>query len=239
MWRDFSLSRRGDSHSQNSSTTSASSFGSYHTKSSSEFHKNNVPPLLQQPPPPHHLMGNGQPRSSYSLPHPAHLQSNARWQHLQLEQNAMMQQQRSTLMHSPSYPHIPSAGTDPHLMMHSNGGSGGGGGRPRPVSMYEMPPPPSPNSGSGGGGGFSFIPNLLMPNRSKGQAPQPPAMMSSGYNASAPASLQHQFHGKHSQQQQQQPKTGQIMRQGPGELVRDMEAVGGMRRKGSVSSSDG
>lgn len=113
-------------------------------------------------------------------------------------------------MHSPSYPHIPSAGGDQHLL-HSNGG----GGRPRPVSMYDTPPSSGGGGGERGGGGFSFIPSLLMPNRSKGQAPAAPPPH--GYNASAPASLQHQFYGKN---QQQQPKKGQIMRQGPGELVR-------------------
>lgn len=238
MWRDFSLSRRngnsgggggGETHSQSPSSTT-SSFGSYQTKSTSEFHKNNVPQFingqhqqqqqqLPQAPP--------QTRSAYSLPHPAHLQSNARWQNLHAhDQNAaammMMhqQQQRSTLMHSPSYPHIPSANGDHHLLR--GDGERGGGGKPRPVSMYDMPP--SSNGGGGGGGGFSFIPSILLPNRSKGQAPMPP-----GYNGSAPASLQHpSYYGKQQQQQQQQqaPKKGQIMRQGPGELVR-----GGIRIK--------
>lgn len=220
MWRDFSLSssRRDNSHSQSaSSTNSASSFGSYQTKSTSEFHKNNVPQLMH-PQQQQQLILNGQQRSSYSLPHPAHMQSNARWQHLHPhEQNAMMLQQqqqqqqlhRSTLMHSPSYPHIPSSGGDQHLL-HGNG-------RPqRPVSMYDTPS--SNGGGGGGGGGFSFIPNLLMPNRSKGQQQQTPPP--SSYNTSAPASLQHQFFAKQQQQQQQQPKKGQIMRQGPGELVR-------------------
>lgn len=204
MWRDFTMSSRREANSGG---------GSYQTKSTSEFHKNHVPQLISGPQP--------NLRSSYSLPHPAHLQSNTRWQHLHHhDQNVMMmqqqQQQRSTLMHSPSYPHIPSAGGDQHLLHgHSNGDNHRG--RPRPVSMYDTPP----SSGGGGGGGFSFIPNLLMPNRSKSSAavvPGPPI----GYNASAPASLQHQYHGKH-YQQQQPPKKGQIMRQGPGELVRNGE----------------
>lgn len=118
-------------------------------------------------------------------------------------------------MHSPSYPHIPSSGGDQHLLHGSNGGSGG---RPRPVSMYDTPP--SNGNSGGGGGGFSFIPNLLMPNRNKSSAAQVP--MSAGYNGSAPASLQHQFFGKQ-QQQQAQPKKGQIRRQSPGELVRLIE----------------
>lgn len=207
MWRDFTMSSRRESNNT----------GSYQTKSTSEFHKNSVPQLLhpQQQSQQQQIIINGQQRSSYSLPHPAHLQSNTRWQHLQHDQhqNAMLQQplHRSTLMHSPSYQHIPSAG-DPHLLQqHINGEHRGGGGRPRPVSMYDTPP--------SSGGGFSFIPSLLMPNRSKGNtaASGPPI----GYNASAPASLQHQFHAKH-QQQQQQPKKGQIMRQGPGELVRNV-----------------
>lgn len=216
MWRDFTMSSRRES----------SNTGSYQTKSTSEFHKNSVPQLLhpqqqQSQQQQQQIIINGQQRSSYSLPHPAHMQSNTRWQHLQHDQhqNAMLQQQqplhRSTLMHSPSYPHIPSAG-DPHLLLplHSNGEHRGGGGRPRPVSMYDTPP-------SSGGGGFSFIPSLLMPNRSKGNSAAAGPQI--GYNASAPASLQHQFHAKHQQQQQQQPKKGQIMRQGPGELVRDVD----------------
>lgn len=214
MWRDFTMSSRRESHSQSPSTNSSSSFGSYQTKSTSEFHKNNVPQLLNAAPTQQQqLIINGQQRSSYSLPHPAHMQSNARWQNLHHhEQNAMMQQQqRSTLMHSPSYPHIPSSGGDQHLLH-------GSGGRPRPVSMYDTPP--SNGNSGGGGGGFSFIPNLLMPNRNKSSAAQVP--MSAGYNGSAPASLQHQFFGKQ-QQQQAQPKKGQIRRQSPGELVRLIE----------------
>lgn len=60
-------------------------------------------------------------RSSYSLPHPAHVQSNQRWQHYG---------EQRPISHSPSYPHIPS---------HVNGNNGNLPLRSRPVSMYDMP----------------------------------------------------------------------------------------------------
>lgn len=224
MWRDFSMSSRGG---QNSNGAQSAGLGSYQTKSTSEFHKNSVPQLGHHPHQPQSLLmvngGGSGPRSSYSLPHPAHLQSNTRWQGMHHDQPmkpqppGMMGPQRSSLMHSPSYPHIPSAG-DPH---HSNGDHRGG--RPRPVSMYDMP---QSAGGTERSSGFSFIPSLLLPNKSKSSSASSAPLMAYGYNgASAPASLQ-QHHYHHPQQHQQQPKKGQIMRQGPGELVRPTEAGG-------------
>lgn len=103
-------------------------------------------------------------RSSYSLPHPAHVQSNQRWQHyaeqhqLQQQQQHHLQQQQRPLSHSPSYQHIPSS------VVNSSGGAGNHHHhqvRSRPVSMYDMPygtqqphsfssfmPPPPPPSAS-------------------------------------------------------------------------------------------
>lgn len=83
-------------------------------------------------------------RSSYSLPHPAHVQSNQRWQHYG----------DRPISHSPSYQHIPSQIPPPN-----NDRGGGVNLRSRPVSMYDMPMHTmhQPHSFS------SFTPQQLLP----------------------------------------------------------------------------
>lgn len=83
------------------------------------------------PQPPSAINGNkwnvpGQ-RSSYSLPHPGHVQSNMRWQHQQKPDTQLSNSTRN-LTHTPSFLHPSKDINRPPNM-----------GRARPVSMYETP----------------------------------------------------------------------------------------------------
>lgn len=165
-------------------------------------------------------------RSSYSLPHPAHVQSNQRWQHYAAEPPPPHHLQQRPLSHSPSYPHIPSS-----VISNGHGvGSGGGGQMPhhqvrsRPVSMYDMPSYTSqqPHSFS------SFM----------AAGPPPPSqskMMMQ--NAKHHHSHQMQQHQQHHQSQHYingnsieskggGDRNGALhLRQKPGELVRDTRFI--------------
>lgn len=160
-------------------------------------------------------------RSSYSLPHPAHVQSNQRWQHYSAEPPPPHHMQQRPLSHSPSYQHIPSS-------VVSNG-IGPGGNHPhhqvrsRPVSMYDMPSYASqqPHSFS------SFM----------AAAPPPPPSAASKMmmqNAKHHHQYQQQQQHHHHQQPHHHHSNGNLaeskggggggnsihMRQKPGELVR-------------------
>lgn len=83
------------------------------------------------PQPPSAINGNkwnvpGQ-RSSYSLPHPGHVQSNMRWQHQQ-KPDIQLSNSTRNLTHTPSFLHPSKDINRPPNM-----------GRARPVSMYETP----------------------------------------------------------------------------------------------------
>lgn len=93
-------------------------------------------------------------RSSYSLPHPGHVQSNIRWQHQQKpDLNPQLSSSTRNLTHTPSFLH-PSK--DVHRPPHM--------GRARPVSMYETPTTSMPNNQLGfhqngfGGGKLGVTP---------------------------------------------------------------------------------
>lgn len=91
-------------------------------------------------------------RSSYSLPHPGHVQSNMRWQHQQQKPEPQLSSSTRNLTHTPSFLHPSKDINRPPPNM----------GRARPVSMYETPTnslafhqngfggkvPPTPKNGS-------------------------------------------------------------------------------------------
>lgn len=96
-------------------------------------------------------------RSSYSLPHPGHVQSNMRWQHQQKpDHNPQLSNSTRNLTHTPSFLHPSKDVNRPPPNMGPNMG------RARPVSMYETPtssigfhqngfggkPPVTPKNGS-------------------------------------------------------------------------------------------
>lgn len=145
-------------------------------------------------------------RSSYSLPHPAHVQSNQRWQHYG----------DRPISHSPSYPHIPS-------QIASNGDRGMANMRSRPVSMYDMPMTmhqQQPHSFS------SFTPQQLLP-------PLPPSSALS-VNSNNNNNHKHSSHNNNSNNNNNNYNSshnhnnghnaknggGMHLRQKPGELVR-------------------
>lgn len=93
-------------------------------------------------------------RASYSLPHPAHTQSNQRWQHLDSR----------PLIHSPSFQHIPN-NSSLHSIS-SNYNNNINMKAQRPVSMYDMSTSSQPHSFS------SFMP--LKKNGSMSKIGPPP-----------------------------------------------------------------
>lgn len=143
-------------------------------------------------------------RSSYSLPHPAHVQSNQRWQHYG----------ERPISHSPSYPHIPS-------QIANNGDRGMANMRSRPVSMYDMPMTmhqQQPHSFS------SFTPQQLLP------PPLPPPSVNNNHkhsshnNSNNNNNINNNNHNSsHNHNNGHSTKNGAgglHLRQKPGELVR-------------------
>lgn len=109
--------------------------------SSTQVHQS-LNPYQQYPPPSNGVNNNGNTnggnkwnvpgqRSSYSLPHPGHAQSNMRWQKTDL--NNQLSTSTKNLTHTPSFLH-PS--NDPAALQQRPGLVGQ---RQRPASMYDTP----------------------------------------------------------------------------------------------------
>lgn len=149
MWRDLSTSAVAPAV---GSYQQFSQSGQYtRTNSSSpppaQFHKSNSNLLMINGGGGQKYNVPGQQRSSSSLPHPAHAQSNMRWQQYDQFPNSR------TLAHSPSFQHIPNNS--------ANVGSASSQMRQRPASMYDTPQ-----------SNLSYLPSFMVPNKPKNHQQQ-------------------------------------------------------------------
>lgn len=127
--------------------------------SSTQVHQS-LNPYQQYPPPPSTALNGGSKwnvagqRSSYSLPHPGHEQSNMRWQKpADIGSNGAVTHQLSSstrnLTHNTSFLHPSGAGGGDHQPQRQ--GSGLLGQRQRPASMYDTPSSMGYHHQNGGG----------------------------------------------------------------------------------------
>lgn len=157
-------------------------------------------------------------RSSYSLPHPGHAQSNMRWQKHDEKQpppppsRHLSSSTRNLTATPPNQSFLHSANHDGRPIY--GVGAGGGGGRQRPASMYDTPN--MPNS-------MPIMGYHHHQQHQNGFKPLPVPTAQSKKDGLKHQQQQQQQQQKqhHHHQQQQSQRNGSIgLRQSPGELVR-------------------